>query len=193
MTALHCARALCESSLRVSTDQPTTVGCQVPYRLPGGEHSTATVVAISESDLIALLDLKVPQQRYGALCCDDPRARDPVYTMGDQASDLTYGRLTREPIELHWADGSATRVLVAEISTKLGSSGGGLFDVEDNLVGIQIARWSPWSDDFGKAAFIQASRIFSLAGQYCMQDGATACVGLRCVSTKYDIWNFNQI
>lgn len=196
VSALHCVRALCESSPHTGMVYPSPTGCRVPYRLPAGGQSVATVVAISETDLIALLDLQVPLRQHGSLCCDDPQARDPVYTVSHADKEswgLTYGRLSREPIALHWAEGNSTRVLVAEISTKSASSGGGLFDIDDNLVGIQIARWSPWSDDFGKAAFIQASQIFSLAGQYCMQAGASACVGLRCVSTKYDIWNFNRI
>lgn len=196
VTALHCVRALCDSGRDPNAAAPSLLGCHVAYGLSNGERSFATVVASSESDLIALLDLNRTQEKYGSLCCDDPRAHDPVYTVshpGGEPWKVTYGRLSRDPIALEWFGGSSTRVLVAEISTKRGSSGGGLFDIEDNLVGVQVARWSPWSNDFGKAAFIQASRVFSLAGQYCMQAGATACVGLRCISTKYDIWSFKRI
>jgi hypothetical protein len=161
-----------------------------------GERSFATVVASSDNDLVALLDLHRVQSKYEALICDDPRVHDPVYTVSQPSAgsfDVSYGRLARDPIVLEWVGGFSTRVLVAEIPTTRASNGGGLFDIEDNLVGVQVARWSPWSDGFGKAAFIQASRIFSLAGQYCMQGGASACVGLRCVSSKYDIWSFNRI
>lgn len=196
VTALHCVSALCDSADRRAMESAFPIGCQVPYGLPSGERALATVVASSENDLVALLELHRVQSNYGSLCCDDPRAEDPVYTVNRPAEGdwrITYGRLARDPVALEWVGGSSTRILVAEISTRRDSTGGGLFDIDDNLLGVQIARWSPWSSDFGKVAFIQANRIFSLAGQYCMQAGAPACVGLRCISSKYDIWSFHRI
>jgi hypothetical protein len=192
VTALHCARTLCDAPTTPTAN--SLLGCEINYESPNGTDGHATVVATSENDLLALLDLHRPQPKYGALCCDDPRADDRVYTVSHPGGEnwlLSFGWLTRDPIALEWVEGQATRVLVAEIPTKPGSSGGGLFDVQDRLVGIQIARWSPWTTDFGKAAFIQSSRIFDMAGRYCMQRGSNACLGLRCTSWHYDIWNFN--
>ncbi|MGE5789067.1 MAG: S1 family peptidase [Myxococcales bacterium] len=193
VTALHCVRALCDAQHPLGASP--LQGCHIRYTSSLGEDADATVVASSEIDLVALLDLHSSQPKYGALSCDDPRAQDPVYTVshpGGEHWKLAYGRLSRDPIPLDWVQGGSTRVLVAEIPTKRGSSGGGLFDVRDNVVGIQIARFSPWTTDFGKAAFVQADRVFKMAGQYCMKMGGSACVGLRCISSNYDIWSFNR-
>lgn len=193
VTALHCVHTLCESG-RVEASS-SLVGCQINYEVPNGLSGDATVVSTSENDLLALLALQRPLSKHGALRCDDPRAEDRVYTVSHPNGEnwlLSYGRLTRDPIPLEWVEGEATRVLVAEIPTQYGSSGGGLFDVGDQVVGVQIARWSPWSTDYGKAAFIQATRIFSMAGRYCMKRGSAACVGLRCASGYYDIWSFDE-
>jgi hypothetical protein len=192
VTALHCARALCESPSFPRDGSP--VGCKIDYELPNGTLGMATVVSTSESDLLALLELQQPLPKYGALYCDNPRATDRVYTVSHPGGEnwfVSYGRLAKDPIALEWITGEATRVLVAEIPTKRGSSGGGLFDIQDRLVGVQIARWSPWTTDFGKAAFIQSSRIFNLAGRYCISQGSKSCVGLRCISGRYDIVSFD--
>ena len=192
VTALHCARALCESPSFPRDGSP--VGCKIDYELPNGTLGMASVVSTSESDLLALLDLQQPLQKFGALYCDNPRATDRVYTVSHPGGEnwfVSYGRLARDPIALEWITGETTRVLVAEIPTKRGSSGGGLFDIQDRLVGVQIARWSPWTTDFGKAAFIQSSRIFNLAGRYCINQGSKSCVGLRCISGRYDIVSFD--
>jgi S1-C subfamily serine protease len=191
VTALHCVQSLCESAQFPM--RSTLLGCRVSYEIPNGTSGEATVVATSENDLLALIDLHHSLPKHGVLRCDDPRVDDRVYTVGHPNGDnwlVSYGWLTREPISLEWVDGEATRVLVAQIPTKRGSSGGGLFDVHDRVVGVQIARWSSWSSDYGKAAFIQASRIFNLAGRYCMKRGSSACIGLRCMSKYYDIWSF---
>ncbi|HEY5960993.1 MAG TPA: serine protease [Polyangiaceae bacterium] len=192
VTALHCAKNLCESM--ASLNAPDLNDCAVRYEIPNGTTGQAKVVATSENDLLALLELSEPLPKHGALRCDDPRADDRVYTVSHPNGakwQLSYGRLTRGPIPLEWTEGEPTRVLVAEIATNHGSSGGGLFDVEDQLVGVQIARWSRWTTDYGKAAFIQATRIFTLAGRYCMRKGSSACVGLSCASKTYDVWNFD--
>jgi hypothetical protein len=193
VTALHCVRTLCEPAFApVGT---SLLGCQIAFELPSGPLGDATVVSTSENDLLALLDLHRPLPKSGALFCDNPHANDRVYTVSHPAGHnwmVSYGWLTRDPILLEWVEGEATRVLVAEIPTKPGSSGGGLFDDQDRVVGVQIARWSPWTTDFGKAAFIQSSRIFNMAGSYCMKHGSSACVGLRCTSSNYDIWEFDR-
>lgn len=191
VTALHCVQALCESEL--APIGASLLGCRLNYEIPDGTSGEATVVTTSENDLLALLDLHRPLSKYSALRCDDPRTDDRVYTVGHPNGDswlVAYGWLTREPISLEWVDGQATRVLVAQIPTKHGSSGGGLFDVQDRVVGVQIARWSSWSTDYGKAAFIQATRIYNMAGRYCMKHGSSACVGLRCMSKYYDVWRY---
>lgn len=191
VTALHCVQALCESEL--APVGRSLLGCRLNYELPDGTGGEATVVTTSDNDLLALLDLHHPLLKYGVLRCDDPHMEDRVYTVSHPAGDnwlVSYGWLTREPIAIEWVDGQSTRVLVAQIPTKRGSSGGGLFDSQDRLVGVQIARWSPWSTDYGKAAFIQATRIFNLAGRYCMKDGSSACIGLRCMSKYYDVWRY---
>ena len=193
VTALHCVRNLCEIPFAKVPASP--LGCKVAFELPSGPFGDATVVSTSETDLLALLELQQPLPKSGSLYCDNPRARDRVYTVSHPGGEkwlVSYGWLTRDPILLEWVAGEATRVLVAEIPTKPGSSGGGLFDAHDRVVGVQIARWSPWTTDFGKAAFIQSSRIFSLAGSYCMKHGSGACVGLRCTSGNYDIWEYEQ-
>jgi hypothetical protein len=185
VTALHCISNTC-------TKGPL-IGCKALYSNPGGAKGEATVVATSENDLLALLDLHQVQPKYGSICCDNPRAEDRVYTVshpGGVGWIQAYGWMTRDPIPLEWVKGQATAVLVAEIPTKPGSSGGGLFDDQDRLVGVQIARWSPWTKDSGKAAFIQSNRIFNLAGRYCMQKGSAACIGLKCSSWQYDVWSF---
>ena len=193
VTALHCVRTLCEPAFApVGT---SLLGCQIAFELPSGPLGDATVVSTSENDLLALLDLHRPLPKSGALFCDNPHAKDRVYTVSHPAGHnwmVSYGWLTRDPILLEWVEGEATRVLVAEIPTKPGSSGGGLFDDQDRVVGVQIARWSPWTTDFGKAAFIQSSRVFNMAGSYCMKHGSSACVGLRCTSSNYDIWEFDR-
>lgn len=191
VTALHCVQALCESEL--APVGASLLGCRLDYEVPDGTSGEATVVTTSENDLLALLDLRRPLSKYSVLRCDDPRTDDRVYTVGHPSGDswlVAYGWLTREPISLEWVDGQSTRVLVAQIPTKHGSSGGGLFDVQDRVVGVQIARWSSWSTDYGKAAFIQATRIYNMAGRYCMKRGSSACVGLRCMSKYYDVWRY---
>jgi S1-C subfamily serine protease len=191
VTALHCARSLCESTQTLAP--PALNQCTIRYEIPSGMQGAAKVVATSENDLLALLELSQPLPKYGGLRCDDPRTNDRVYTVshpGGVTWQLAYGRLTQGPIPLEWVDGEATRVLVAEIDTNYGSSGGGLFDVQDQVVGIQIARWSQWTTDYGKAAFIQATRVFAFVGRYCLARGSSACVGLRCASKAYDIWSF---
>jgi hypothetical protein len=193
VTALHCVGSLCESVK--TTGGKSLVGCRIVFETPTQTAGEARVVATSEDDLLALLDLDRPQPQYGALNCDDPRAKDRVYTVSHPNGDnwaVSYGWLTRDPIPLEWVEGKATRVLVAEIPTRPGSSGGGLFDNEDRLVGVQIARWSQWTTDFGKAAFIQSNRVFYLAGRYCLSRASSACMGLRCASTWYDVWNFDD-
>jgi S1-C subfamily serine protease len=193
VTAMHCVRAFCTEALQQNT--LPLIGCRIRYELPNGRSSLATVVAISDIDLVALLDLHRPQVKYGSLRCDDPHAKDPVYTVGHpggQNWSMLYGNLSQDPIALEWVSGQTTRVLVADIPTKRGSSGGGLFDIRDNVVGIQIARFAPWSTEFGKAAFIQANRVFSMAGRFCVEARASACVGLRCESDHFDIWGFSK-
>jgi hypothetical protein len=183
-TALHCVRAFCES-YRVDGREP--VGCKIRYERADGVTSTGTVVSTSDTDHIAIIDLLRIQPSHGALVCDNPRAFDPVYTVshpGGENWKLSYGRLARDPIALEWMKGKMTRVLVAEVSTKHGSSGGGLFDVRDRLVGIQIARWAPGTTDFGKAAFIQANQVYALAGKYCDLNPSEACRGLQCQSRR---------
>lgn len=193
VTALHCVRTLCETPFAKA--ETSLLGCKIAFELPRATRGHASVVSTSEPDLLALLELEEPLAKSGALLCDNPRASDRVYTVshpGGQNWTVAYGRLTREPVALEWVHGEATRVLVAEIPTKPGSSGGGLFDNQDRLLGVQIARFSPWTTDFGKAAFIQSSRVFSLAGRYCMTQGSSACVGLRCSSANYDIWEYDH-
>lgn len=191
VTALHCVRDLCKSAF--APFDAEVKGCKIAFELPEGSSGEATVVSTRESDLLALLELSQPLLKSGSLFCDNPRARDRVYTVshpGGKSWMVSYGWLTRDPIALEWMGGQATRVLVAEIPTKPGSSGGGLFDSHDRVVGVQVARWSAWTTDFGKAAFIQSSRIFNLAGDYCMKQGSSACIGLRCTSANFDIWQF---
>jgi hypothetical protein len=185
VTALHCVRAFCESSEAEARDP---IGCRIRYERADGVTAAGTVVFTSDTDHIALIDLHRAQPRYGNLVCDNPRAFDPVYIVSHPDGEnwkLSYGRLARDPIALEWMKGKTTRVLVAEVPTKHGSSGGGLFDVRDRLVGIQIARWAPGTTDFGKAAFVQANQVYALAGQYCARNHSEACSGLRC-QTKQD-------
>ncbi|MGC4064037.1 MAG: serine protease [Polyangiaceae bacterium] len=185
VTALHCVRAFCESPGGTPRDP---IGCRVRYERADGLSAAGTVVSTNDTDHIALIDLHRVQPRYGSLVCDNPRAFDPVYIVSHPDGEnwkLSYGRLARDPIALEWMKGKTTRVLVAEVLTKHGSSGGGLFDVRDRLVGIQIARWAPGTTDFGKAAFVQASQVYALAGQYCTRSHSEACGGLSC-QTKRD-------
>lgn len=183
VTALHCAQAMCP--------QGNLVGCKVNYEESKGTVSSEAVVAsVSESDLLVLLNLQ-HKQPFGNLTCDNPRDAQPVYTVGhpDGAKwETSFGHLTNEPITVEWVRGDSTKVLVAEIPTKRGSSGGGLFDRDSNIIGVQVARWPAWTKGNGKAAFIQANRVYSFAGRYCKDKGSTACEGLQCKSNYYDIW-----
>ena len=71
-------------------------------------------------------------------------------------------------------------MLVAELPSGAGSSGGGLFDAVDRLVGIHVQRWSPWTGHAEYSSFVDALRVRDLVTTYCARDGSPDCTALHC-------------
>jgi len=188
VTALHCAQWLCGATRDDKADLLT--GCGVEYAARTGFVGKARVVKGSDEDLLALLETPVPIWSWVSTRCETPQPGELLYTVGHPRGAFwsdSYGRLVRGPERLEWEAEKFTLVLTAELPTAAGSSGGGLFDAVDRLLGVQIQRWSPWTGRPDLASFIDADRIRTMVASYCRDRADGECPLTQCDVTDEDL------
>ena len=189
VTALHCAKWLCGAARDDTSDLLT--GCGVTYAVRTGFIGEAWVVKASDEDLLALLETPDPVWSWVSTRCESPRPGELLYTVGHPGGAFwtdSYGRLVRGPERLEWEAEKYTMVLTAELPTAAGSSGGGLFDSMDRLLGVQIQRWSPWTGRPDLASFIDADRIRSMVASHCTEPTDGLCPLTQCDVPEDELW-----
>lgn len=104
----------------------------------------AEIVAEQRSSDLALLKIDLPSEYHGVPVCfrgEDPEQGEDVVLIGTQLGSpwrVTKGIISQLSVQVD-VDGESMRLLEADAAINSGNSGGPLFDLNGNAVGVAIA------------------------------------------------------